>query len=333
MTEPPLSILLPFRNAAATLAAALESVRVQTFDHWELLAVDDGSGDASRAIAAAAARRDPRVRVLANAGPPGIIGALGTAAAAARGSWLARMDADDCCRPGRLEAQWELTAADDVIATAASVPAAAGEGMKRYVAWTNSLLDHDAISRARFIENPVIHPTVMMRREVFDRAGGYREAGWAEDHDLWLRLLEADARFVKVPEAQLEWRDPPDRLTRSDPRYGEGPRQRMRAHFLARLPEVAARGVAIAGAGPIGKSLARELRTCGVPVRGFFEVHPRRIGETIHGAEVAALDDFPRRWRDAVLLSAVGIAGVREEIRALAEAVGRVEGRDFWCVC
>jgi hypothetical protein len=171
-----------------------------------------------------------------------------------------------------------------------------------------------------------------MRRSALDAAGGYRDVPWAEDHDLWLRMLQQGVRFAKIPECLLEWRDSANRLTRSDDRYGEKARQRMRAHYLAATPGIRAHGVAIAGAGPIGKSLARELLALGIPVRGFFDVHPRRLGEVIHGAEVAGLDDFGRRWRDAVLLSAVGLAGVREEIRELA-AAGYLEGRDLWCVC
>ena len=107
----------------------------------------------------------------------------------------------------------------------------------------------------------------------------------------------------------------------------------MRAHYLAEIPEVRERGIVVAGAGPIGKSLARELLALGIEVHGFFDVHPRRLGEIIHGAEVAGLEDFGRRWRDAVMLSAVGLAGVREEIRGLAVAAGYEEGRDLWCVC
>jgi hypothetical protein len=68
-------------------------------------------------------------------------------------------------------------------------------------------------------------------------------------------------------------------------------------------------------------------------VQGFFEVHPRRIGERIHGAEVAGLESFGARWRESVLLSAVGLPGVREEIHQLAVDAGRTEGADFWCVC
>ena len=328
-----ISILLPFHNAAATLPEAVESLLAQTFGDWELLAVDDRSDDGSAGIVARYARRDPRVRLVANAGPPGIVGALQTTVEAASADWLARMDADDRCHPERLARQWERAGDSDVITTGVSLLDPLGEGMARYVAWANSLETHDAMANARFIENPVIHPTVLIRGSALAAAGGYREVPWAEDHDLWLRMLQHGARFAKVPACLLEWRDSAGRLTRSDDRYGEKARQRMRAHYLAAIPAIRERGVAIAGAGPIGKSLAREFLALGIPVRGFFDLHPRRLGEIIHGAEVAGLDVFGRRWREAVLLSAVGLAGARDEIRELAEAAGYVEGRDLWCVC
>lgn len=330
---PAISILLPFHDAAATLAEALDSLLAQTFRDWELLAVDDRSGDGSAEIVAGVSRRDRRVRLMVNAGPPGIVGALQTAANAASAEWVARMDADDRCHPERLARQWERAGDADVITTNVALLDPLGEGMARYVAWVNFLDSHDSIANARFIENPVVHPTVLMRHHILDAAGGYRDVPWAEDHDLWLRMLQHGARFAKVPECLLEWRDSAGRLTRSDARYDEKSRQRMRAHYLAAIPAVLERGVVIAGAGPIGKSLARELLALGVSIHGFIDVHPRRLGEVIHGAEVAGLESFGRRWRDAVMLSAVGLAGVREEIRQLAAAAGYVEGCDLWCVC
>lgn len=330
---PAISILLPFHNAAATLPEALESVLVQTFRDWELLAVDDRSSDESAEIVAGFTRLDPRVRLMANAGRPGIVGALQTASSAASADWVARMDADDHCHPERLARQWERAGDAEVITTEVELIEPLGDGMIRYVEWVNALGSHEAIANARFIENPVIHPTVLMRRDVLDAAGGYRDVPWAEDHDLWLRMLQHGARFAKVPERLLKWRDSKGRLTRSDSRYGEKARQRMRAHYLATIPEISERGVVVAGAGPIGKSLVRELLTLGIKVHGFFDVHPRRLGEVIHGAEVVGLEEFGRCWRDAVMLSAVGLAGVREEIRGLAAAAGYEEGRDLWCVC
>ena len=333
---PRISIVMPFRNSAATLPEALASVRAQTFADWELLAVDDRSTDDSAAVVRAFAAEDERVKLLRNESFRGVVGASETAGAAARADWLARMDSDDVSHPERLERQWKLTEERpelDVIGCGVEIMTPLGDGMARHVDWVNSLREPREIANARFIENPLVHPSALMRKSAVAKAGGYREVPWAEDHDLWLRLLEGGSVFGKVPETLLQWRDSPGRLTRNDPRYGDVFRNKMRGHFLARMPGVKANGVAVAGAGPIGKAIAQELQMRGIEVKGFFEVHPRRIGEKIHGAEVSGLDEFGNRWRDAVLLSAVGVPGAREEISRMAMEHGREEGADFWALC
>lgn len=333
---PSISIVMPFRNAVATLPEALVSVLAQDFGDWELLAVDDHSSDGSADVVRKLAGGDSRVRLFANEGPPGVVGASVTAGRAAAGEWLARMDADDVSHPQRLSRQRTLARERpelDVIGCRVEILSPLGDGMVRHVDWVNGRMEPAEIANARFIENPMVHPSSLMRKAAVEAAGGYLEVAWAEDHDLFLRMLERGSVFGKVPEALLKWRDSPGRLTRSDPRYGDACRHRMRAHFLSRMAAVKERGVAIAGAGPIGKTLALELQALAVEVRGFFDVHPRRIGETIHGAEVAGLDQFGRRWREAVLLSAVGVPGGREEVAELAGRAGYVEGGDFWAVC
>ena len=140
-------------------------------------------------------------------------------------------------------------------------------------------------------------------------------------------------RFGKVEEKLFVWTDSPGRLTRSHDMYGQDQVWRMKAHHLARETGVRDRGVAICGAGPIGKRLASLLAAEGVVVHGFFEVNPRRIGARIAGVPVAGPDEFGSRWRTAVALSAVGVAGGRARVRALARAAGYQEGSDFWCCC
>lgn len=327
---------MPFRNSAATLPEALASVQAQIFTDWELLAVDDRSTDDSAALVAAVAAGDERVTLLANKSSRGVVGASETAGWSAKGAWLARMDSDDISHPERLERQWRMTEERpdlDVIGCGVEILTPLGDGMARHVDWVNSLQGSREIANARFIENPLVHPSALMRKSAIAKAGGYREVPWAEDHDLWLRLLEGGSVFGKVPETLLQWRDSPGRLTRNDPRYGDVFRNKMRAHFLARMPRVKENGVVVAGAGPIGKSIAQELQMRGIAVKGFFEVHPRRIGEKIHGAEVKGLDEFGGRWREAVLLSAVGVPGAREDISRMAMEQGREDGVDFWALC
>lgn len=329
---PVVSVVLPFRDAETTLAGAVRSILRQTFRDLELVAVDDGSRDGS--AASLAGITDPRFSLVGNRSDPGVVGATATGLALARGEWFARMDADDLALPGKIAGQLKAARSDTgVITCGVESIESSGAGICRYVAWANSLTDHGAMSRSRFIECPVINPTAMVRRHWMDRAGGYHDTPWAEDHDLWLRLLAAGCRFVRVPEVFLQWRDSPGRLTRRDPRYGKEARSRMRARYLSDLTGVGEHGVVIAGAGPIGKRLARDLKNEGVAVKGFFDVNPARVGNRIHGAQVAAVEKMDSMWPSSIMLGAVGLEGGRSKVREVALATGRREGEDFWAVC
>lgn len=329
---PTVSVVLPFRNAAETIVDAVRSILSQEFQSLELIAVDDESSDGS--AERLAGLDDPRLKVLRNTGSAGVVGASATGLTMARGEWFARMDADDVAMPRRIGEQLNAAQQDTgVITCGVESIECCGDGMRRYVDWANSLADHDAMSRSRFIECPVINPTAMVRMDWMDRVGGYHNTPWAEDHDLWLRLLANGCRFTRVQEMLFKWRDSPNRLTRRDPRYGTEARSRMRAHHLKNLPSVSERGVVIAGAGPIGKRLAQDIQNEGVEVKGFFDVSPSRVGQRIHGAEVAATEQMDSRWCSSIMLGAVGLKGARSTVREMATAAGRREGEDFWAVC
>jgi glycosyltransferase involved in cell wall biosynthesis len=312
------------KDAAATLPACLASLLAQSFPDFEVLAADDGSGDASPAILAAAAARDPRVRVLRTGGR-GLVAALCSAATAARGALLARMDADDEAHPERFRLQARRLDEDPAVDVLGSLVELVGEGafrnegMRAYVDWSNTLVAHEAIAADMLVESPLAHPSVMMRAEVFRGLGGYRAFDGPEDYDLWLRAWRAGFRFAKVPEVLLRWRDAPSRLSRTDPRYAA---ERFFALKLDALLEATppGPGFVIWGGGPIGKGWARALAARGRAVRAFVDVDPRRIGRVIHGAPVLATAEAAVH-RDAVHLAAVGSADARRRIREAAAAL------------
>ncbi len=191
-TAPAISILLPFRDAEATLPECLESIRRQTCGDYELLAVDDGSRDGSAALVEAAARQDARVRLL-RLGRVGLVAALNSGLAQARGALVARMDADDLMRPERLAAQrGALEREPDIALVACRVelfPAEeVREGYREYVRWQNGCLTPQQIADNIYVESPLAHPSVMLRREALERLGGYADGPFPEDYELWLRM-------------------------------------------------------------------------------------------------------------------------------------------------
>lgn len=332
-----MSVVLPVRDAAPTLPECLRSLAAQTLQEYEILAVDDGSRDASREILDEAARLDRRIQVL-ESGRRGLVAALNFALTAARAPLVARMDADDVADPRRLQIQAERLETDrrtDVLGCRVRVlrdPAQPeNRGMCAYVDWLNGLLNHDAIVTDLWVESPLAHPSVVLRTSVLRKLQGYRGFEGPEDYDLWLRAHAAGARFAKVDEELLGWRDGPHRLTRTDPRYAARRFLDLKIERLEKGLLSGGRPVAIWGAGPIGKGWARALAERGHAVAAFVEVDPRKIGGVIHGAPVLDLGGAAA-LRGRLHLGAVGRPGAREEIRRQVRSLGYAEGRDFIAV-
>jgi glycosyltransferase involved in cell wall biosynthesis len=315
------------RDAAATLESALRSLRVQTLREHEVIAVDDGSRDGSGERLQRAARADPRVRVV-HTPPRGLVAALNTALNLARAPLLARMDADDRAHRRRLELQAARLGADpalDVLGArvrhwAPAGPPAATAGMRAYVRWSNRLLEHGQIVRDLLVESPLVHPSVMMRAALLSRLGGYRDFDGPEDYDLWLRARALGARFGKLPQPLLMWRDRERRLTRTDARYAPARFRALKLEALEAAHLGRPRPLVVWGAGKEGKRWARALQGRGHQVAAFVEVDPRKLGQRIHGAPVVPCSGAAA-FRGALHLGAVGQPAARRRIRA--EAAGR----------
>jgi len=337
-----ISILLPVKNAEATLPMAIRSCLAQSLPDFELVLVDHGSTDASFSIMKKYARRDSRITVMKAPTGCGFIPALNFLWRESQGSLLARMDADDFAYTGRIQQQARYLRDHPEAAACASrvrirrrVNGKITDPEKGYAAyeeWLNSLDNSAAIARERFIDSPVANPSMMIRRAILERFEGYHDRPWAEDYDLLLRLIGGGEQVGKVDELLLDWFDSENRTTRTDDRYSQTNFLRAKAHYLARLPVAAEQGLSICGAGPIGKRLARFLLDEGAEVHAFYEVSKKRIGQKIHGIEV---HDGNISFADAIgttLIGAVGVPGGREQIRRLANEAGFIEGDDFFCV-
>jgi glycosyltransferase involved in cell wall biosynthesis len=332
---PRVSVLLPFRDAAGTLREAMESVlaeRAERGTRFELIAIDDGSRDESAEIANEIAARDDRV-VMTSTDGVGIANALAHGATIARGDLIARMDADDVSIPGRLAASAALLDRDPTLGVVGTLVEAfaddgeVGEGTRRYVAWMNGLVSPEDHDRDRFVESPLCHPSVTMRREALERAGGYQDVPWAEDYDLWLRIHASGFRIAKVPWVGLRWRQHAERATLRDPRYALDRFDLLKARYLAPVLRAQPRPVAIWGAGKTGKHLGRALEGEGVRASLFVDIDPRKIGGVARGARIVAPGELRRG--EQMIVVAVGARGARDLVRGWLRERGFVEGEEF----
>jgi len=179
------------------------------------------------------AERDPRVRVLDNPGR-GLVDALNLGLAACRGRYIARMDADDRCRTGRLGAQVRfLEEHPECGVLGGQIHAFGAPGARQY----RYPLSHAAIQAAAIFECPLAHPTVIFRAGLLaNGAAAYDPAErHAEDYGLWTRWLGAGVGFAALPEAVLDYRMHPSQVGLARrPEQGESA-DRIRLSWLRRL--------------------------------------------------------------------------------------------------
>ncbi|KUR76297.1 glycosyltransferase [Novosphingobium sp. FSW06-99] len=204
---PGISVAMSIYDGERFLAAAIESVLGQTFADFEFLILDDGSRDASRAIAAHYAARDHRIRLIARENR-GLVASLNELLALARAPLVARMDADDVCLPDRFARQVAVLAARPEIGVLGTWTEDIDENDTPYPL---DALDHP-VDHAQFIAAidagaPLLcHPAVMFRRDLVLSVGGYHPAfRHCEDLDLWLRLASV-TQIANLPERLLQYR-------------------------------------------------------------------------------------------------------------------------------
>jgi len=207
--SPTVTVLMRVYNAERHLRAAVESALAQTFTDFELLAVDDGSTDASVAILESYG--DPRIRVVTQRNG-GRNAAARRGLAEARGRYVAILDADDRAAPERLARQVATLENDPDLVMVGSALGVVDErgtriGVRRYP------LDDAALRRAVTIYNPFGNSTLTYRCDAARAAGGYDLTTFCEDWDLSLRLMKR-GRVANLPDVLSDYRVRTDRIDR-----------------------------------------------------------------------------------------------------------------------
>ena len=328
---PEVSVIIPAFNAAESIRRAIDSILTGTFADLECVVVDDGSTDGTAEVVRAI--DDDRVRLIESK-HQGVAQAMNEGVAHAQGNLIARMDADDRSHQERLERQVEALKSQqlDVVGGLVCIVDSGGnpvESLNRYESWVNSCRTHAEICAYRFVESPVVNPTALARREVFELQ--CRDGDLPEDYDLWLRAIQAGCQFGKVDEIVLDWIDGPGRLTRTNRRYSFAAFNRCRREHLLKGPLANSVRCNLWGAGQTGKPWLRWLLDAGLKVDFVVEVSPRKIGREIHGVKVIGHEQLPEANGDPLLI-AVGAPGAREQIKPVLIGSGYRPGKDAWFV-
>jgi len=203
---PAITVLIPARNAEATLGDTLQSLARQSFRDFDVLLVDDASTDGTRVLAEFFVDRLP-MRVLPLPIQAGVAGALNQGLAQIHSPYVARIDADDLALPtrlGRQHAYLEAHPGIDVCSTAMELFYPQGGPAGQILA---KPADDAAIATALVQYCAISHPACLLRRTFFDTVGLFDvELDFAEDYDLWCRGALLGRRYANLPEALTRYR-------------------------------------------------------------------------------------------------------------------------------
>jgi glycosyltransferase involved in cell wall biosynthesis len=189
---------MPVFNGARFIRESAYSILQQSFSDLELIVVDDGSGDTSREIIRTLAAEDSRVVPIFR-GHGGIAAATNAALAVARGVYFAPMDQDDVAYVDKLGKQAAFLDANPTIAVVGTGWQAVDE-VGRPVKIVQRPLAPAAVAAAMHTSCAVLNPTSLMRTAVVRSVGGYRTfLPYAQDYDLWLRLID-DHDMANLPD-------------------------------------------------------------------------------------------------------------------------------------
>jgi glycosyltransferase involved in cell wall biosynthesis len=198
------SVVMPCYNCEKTLENAMDSVLCQTLDTFELICVDDGSTDKTSQMLVKYQDRDSRVRVLKQE-HAGIVTALNYGCANAKTDLIARMDSDDIALPSRLEKQVKFLVENDDIDIIGSFirPFTDHHEIRPDIILPTN---HTDIVEWLKTNNAMAHSTTMYRKEIWERVGGYKGDGRAEDYRFWCSAVLAGAKLANINEVLLYYR-------------------------------------------------------------------------------------------------------------------------------
>jgi len=201
------SIIMGIYNCSATLPEAMDSILAQTFSDWELILCDDCSTDNTLALAQMYEKRFPqKIKVLQNVQNSKLPYTLNHCLQYAAGEYIARMDGDDISLPQRLQKQVEFLDANPDVAVVSTAMIAFDENGERGVRRKLEYPD-----RYSLVSNPCFdHATIMMRKSVYDKLGGYtvsKRTERGQDYDLWFRFFAAGYKGYNMQEAYYKVRE------------------------------------------------------------------------------------------------------------------------------
>jgi glycosyltransferase involved in cell wall biosynthesis len=205
---------MPCYNVAHFLISAIDSILQQSYQHLELILINDGSTDTTQSICEQYKEKDHRIQLINNPSNLGLVKSLNIGIAACKGSFIARMDGDDISEKQRIEEQLHFMLTHPEIAVVGSGAIAIdlhGQSAKK----SNPIyLESSTLAFSAYFTQPFFHGSIMAHAAVL-KENPY-ERTYTEDFDLWLRLVQQGKQLANIPTILYRYRNNPEGVSNSN---------------------------------------------------------------------------------------------------------------------
>ncbi|WP_373516819.1 glycosyltransferase, partial [Pricia sp.] len=258
----------------------------QTYNNWEVLAVDDHSSDTCRSLVESLSKKETRIKVFNNKGT-GIIPALRTAYSKSKGRLISRMDSDDIMTPKKLQVMVDSLLEDGKGHLAVGQVKyfsdhGVGHGYARYEKWLNALTETGNNFSEIYKECVIPSPCWMVFRDDLDSCGAFEPDRYPEDYDLTFRFYEQGLKCIPCNQILHLWRDYETRTSRTSEHYAQNYFLDIKLHYFLKLEYNPDRPLTLWGAGNKGKEIAKGLQKQNIAFHWLCD-NPKKIGKEIYG--------------------------------------------------
>jgi len=326
---------MPVKNTAQFLEQCLDSIVNQTYQDWELLAVDDGSSDNSYSILESYSEKDSRVKPFRNNGK-GIIEALRLAYSKSSGELITRMDSDDVMTLDKLSImslslinKGEGNIAVGLVQYFSE--AELGEGFKNYEQWLNGLTLKGTNFTEIYKECVIPSPCWMVYRNDFEKCEALRPNTYPEDYDLTFRFYINGLKPIPCDTILHHWRDYPTRTSRTDKNYADNTFITIKADYFLKQEYDSAKNLVIWGAGRKGKALAKILIEKNIEFQWVCD-NPKKIGKHIYDKKMLAFSKL-ENIENAQSIVTVANPKAQDEIISHFKKLNQQAMKDYYFFC
>ncbi|MGB1103169.1 MAG: glycosyltransferase family 2 protein [Crocinitomicaceae bacterium] len=331
--QPLVSIIMAVKDTAPYLPACLDSIVNQTYQNWELLAVNDHSSDATLEILASYAAKDPRIQFL-NSDKPRLIPTLKVGYAAATGDLINRMDSDDKMPLDKIETlvnEWLKYGKGHVIAGGTEHfvdEGEVGDGFLRYERWLNEVARTSTHYQQIYKECVIPSHCWLMHKDDFDSVDAFNPVIYPEDYDLCFRMYRKGLKVVGIDKVLHHWRDRSNRISRTWDEYKDNRYFEMKLRFFFELDRDPNRPLVLWGAGRNGKDMAKLLLEREDKLHWVCD-NENKIGKDIYGVTMNHFEVIEELENPQIMIVVSSPDG-KKEIQNQLDLWGKKPVADYW---